>query len=302
MKVELLNKAENFATTDTIRTFLLHDFPKCLLAEFNTHRMLSRNWESSRARPVGTVISQVMLDPYIPKFTGTAKGMQGIELSDVLADRALYRWLNARDNAVTQAQEMIAIGIHKQDANRLLEPWMKVSGIVTGTEWNNLYNLRNHPHAQPAFCEFAAEMQRLDNATLAKPISIGEWYKPWPELNLAANTCKAASISYANHAKDRTDEDYLRIHDDLIDANPIHFSPTEHCAIATKAGVYFEDIETPFQVFDPLAPYDTVIACDDGENYSLVSTANFSGFLQYRKLLEFGLTVDVNSGAILWSN
>jgi hypothetical protein len=164
MKVQLLNKATNVSTYDTIRTFLLHDFPKCLLAEFNTHRMLSRNWESSRARPVGFVIEQVMNDPYIPSFTGKAKGMQGTVVSDEVGDRARYRWLNARDNAVNAAQEMNSLGIHKQDANRLLEPWMKVSGIATGTEWDNFYKLRNHPDAQPAFQEFAAEMQRLDEA------------------------------------------------------------------------------------------------------------------------------------------
>lgn len=300
MRVEILNKSMNVATHDTIATFLLHDFPKCLLAEFNTHRMLSRNWESSRARPIGSVIQQIMTDPYIPSFTAKAHGMQGAVVGDEVSDRAKYRWLNARDNAVIHAQEMIAIGIHKQDANRLLEPWMKVSGIVTATERGNFYRLRDHEDAQPAFREFAAEMHRLDIETESKLLGMGEWHKPWPEIDIAANTCKAASISYANHAKDRTPEDYTRIHDDLISADPLHASPLEHCAMAVKAGMVFDDLDRDgdLQVFDPLAPYDSVVACDDGENHSLVSTANFSGFLQYRKIVEAGLKVDTVTGLV----
>ena len=293
MKVELLNKAMNIATGDTIRTFLLHDFPKCLLAEFNTHRMLSKNWESSRARPVGSVIQQVMTNPYIPSFTGKAKGMQGATVSEETADRARYRWLNARDNAVLQVQELISIGIHKQDANRLLEPWMLVSGIVSATEWANFFKLRNHPDAQPAFQEFAAEMQRLDEGVTARPIELGKWYKPWPDLSLEANVCKAASISYASHAKDRTEEDFQRIHDDLIHANPLHASPLEHCAIAVVPGEHVGKSGNAYQVFDPI---NIVSTCNQvsGEraeawNPRYISTANFSGFLQYRKLIEVGI-------------
>lgn len=288
MKVDLLNKATNITTGDTIRTFLLHDFPKCLLAEHNTHRQLSRNWESSRARPVGSVIQQVMTNPYIPSFTGKAKGMQGSVVSEEIADRAVYRWLNARDNAVLQAQELISIGIHKQDANRLLEPWMLVSGIVTATEWDNFFKLRNHPDAQPAFQEFAAEMEKLDRATTAQPIKLGEWYRPWSGAGIAANVCKAASISYANHAKDRSEEDYDRIHNDLINASPLHASPLEHCAMAVVPGEY---IGKHRRVFDPINMEMTVeMLCDQTGNRKddYISTANFSGFLQYRKLVEVG--------------
>jgi hypothetical protein len=293
MKVELLNKATNVATHDTIRTFLLHDFPKLVLAEFNTHRMFSRNWESSRARPVGSVIEQVMANPHIPLWTKNQKGMQGADLSKEAIDKATSDSLRMRDQVVTFVQGLIAIGVHKQDANRYLEPWMRVSGIVTATEWGNFYALRDHPAAQPDFQQFAAEMQRLDEGTAATPLELGQWYKPWPDLSLAANVCKAASISYANHAKDRTNEDYLRIHDDLINASPRHASPLEHCAIAVEPGMI---IHKGTQVFDPIDARNSIWECNI--DYTQISTANFAGFLQYRKILEAGLSVDVNTGAI----
>lgn len=299
MRVEILNKSMNVATHDTIATFLLHDFPKCLLAEFNTHRVLSRNWESARARPIASVIHQIMTDPYIPSFTGKAKGMRGAVIDEEMGDRAKYRWLNARDNAVLQAQEMIAIGIHKQDANRLLEPWMKVSGIVTATERGNFYRLRDHEDAQPAFREFAAEMYRLDIGTESRLLGIGEWHKPWLDLDIAANTCKAASISYVNHAKDRTHEDYLRIHDDLKNATPRHASPFEHCAMTVGPEYCIgSDLENDWRVFDPINLAASLEHCYDLGRDRYISTANFSGFLQYRKIVEAGLKVDTSTGLV----
>jgi hypothetical protein len=165
---------------------------------------------------------------------------------------------------------------------------MLVSGIVTATEWDNFFKLRNHPDAQPAFQEFAAEMEKLDRATTAQPIKLGEWYRPWPGAGIAANVCKAASISYANHAKDRSEEDYDRIHNDLINASPLHASPLEHCAMAVVPGEYIGK----YRVFDPINMAMTCdqVSCDqaDRRERNYISTANFSGFLQYRKLVEVG--------------
>jgi hypothetical protein len=325
MTAILLNKATNTATNDTIRTFQLERVPKYLLAQIGTHRILtedaeiecvmkfprrdlSSNAESSRARPIGSVIEQVMMDPAIPLWTKNQKGMVGGELGQDAIDKATNESLKMRDQMVTFVQYLISIGVHKQDANRYLEPWMRVAVLITGTEWDGFYKLRNHPHAQPDFQEYAAEMQYLDGNTAASSINLGDWYKPWPELNLAANTCKAASISYANHAKDRSTEDYQRIHDDLVNADPRHSSPTEHCALAVQPGMLLgtgwpgadwrADIDpaTP-QVFDPINIGGSIGLCDGSDNW--ISTANFSGFLQYRKILEAGLKVDVDTGLIL---
>jgi hypothetical protein len=314
MTVTLLNKAINVETHGAIRTFQLEGFPKYLLAQVGTHRIisedveiecmikfprkdLSSNAESSRARKVGSVIEQVMLDPVIPIWTQNQRGMVGGELSQAAIDKATAESLRMRDQMVSFVQYLISIGIHKQDANRYLEPWMKVALIVTGTEWDNFYTLRDHPHAQPEFQEFASEMHRLDETTAATPLQLGEWYKPWPTLNIAANTCKAASVSYANHAKDRSNDDFLRIHDDLINSTPIHASPLEHCAIAVVPEYLLRsDRLGDWRVFDPINLNFSLSDC--GSNSVYVSTANFGGFLQYRKILEAGLKVDVNTGVI----
>ena len=47
-------------------TSLLITFPRIILAEVNTHRMLSKNTSSSRAIPLKKMIEAVENDPFIP--------------------------------------------------------------------------------------------------------------------------------------------------------------------------------------------------------------------------------------------
>lgn len=55
-------------------------FPRIVLAEFNTHRVLSRNSASSRAIPISKMIERVKTDPFVPVWWGrNQKGMQAAE-------------------------------------------------------------------------------------------------------------------------------------------------------------------------------------------------------------------------------
>ena len=51
------------------------------------------------------------------------------------------------------------VGLHKQLTNRLLEPWMWVTVIVSSTQWNNFYALRCHKDAQPEIRRIALLMR-----------------------------------------------------------------------------------------------------------------------------------------------
>ena len=56
------------------------DFARIILAEVNTHRLLSRNSASSRAIPIEKMIEQVLTNTFIPfRFPKTHKGMQADE-------------------------------------------------------------------------------------------------------------------------------------------------------------------------------------------------------------------------------
>ena len=79
-------------------------FPRFILAEFNTHRMFSRNSASSRAIPFEKMVKMVEEDPFIPiKWMKDHKGMQGTEYFEKGA-ALKSMWLKARDEATRHAE------------------------------------------------------------------------------------------------------------------------------------------------------------------------------------------------------
>ena len=126
---------------------VLCTFPRIILSEVNTHRMLSKNTSSSRAIPFKKMVEAIENDPFIPiAWQKEHKGMQGSEYHvDRKHENAVYEWLKARDYAVKQASMMNNDGITKQLCNRLLEPFMWTTMLITGSRegWNNFHSLRN---------------------------------------------------------------------------------------------------------------------------------------------------------------
>ena len=119
-------------------------FPRIILAEFNTHRMFNRNSASSRAIPLHKMVKAVQENPFIPiAWQKEHEGMQG---SEYIIDEGQIRlcnnnWLNARDNAVSNAHLLSIKGATKQLCNRLLEPFMWTTVLITATEWENFFEL-----------------------------------------------------------------------------------------------------------------------------------------------------------------
>jgi len=154
-------------------TTLLITFPRFILAEVNTHRMLSKNTSSSRAIPFEKMIQSVEKDPFIPiAWQKDHKGMQGTEyITDENAIKCLNSmWLDGKEQAIHTAKnlyrgayKMVAdrdvdgnllrglvsedipdTGVTKQICNRLLEPYMWTTMLITGSEegWKNFFKLR----------------------------------------------------------------------------------------------------------------------------------------------------------------
>lgn len=141
---------------DRITTYIL-TFPRFILAELNTHRMFSRNSASSRAIPFEKMVKAVEEDPFIPiAWQKGHKGMQGNEYwgkEDWVVDQpnvsqinvhncAIGNWLQARDNAVSLAKQLNSKNITKQLCNRLLEPYMWHTCLLTATEFENFFKQR----------------------------------------------------------------------------------------------------------------------------------------------------------------
>jgi thymidylate synthase ThyX len=133
-------------------TSLLVVFPRIVMAEFLTHRMFSRNAASSRAIPFKKMVKDVQDNPFIPiAWQKHHSGMQGTEywtendmdslyVNKIEANKAY--WLQAKDEAIVQAETLYANGVTKQLCNRLLEPFQYITVLVTATEWDNFFKLR----------------------------------------------------------------------------------------------------------------------------------------------------------------
>ncbi len=231
-----------------------------VLAEFNTHRVFSRNSASSRAIPIDKQIARVLDDPAMPVEWG--KNQAGMQANELIADpveikEAEMIWLDARDRSVESVRALQQVGdkgVHKQIANRLLEPWMWHTAIVSSTAWQNFANQRVSefsPLAQPEMRACADKMWEAINAALAsstpQELVPGEWHTPLIQpdeasLTLEArkeiSTARCARVSYLTHNGIRDQSEDVAMYGKLCSARPMHASPLEHVATPVDDGEF----------------------------------------------------------------
>jgi thymidylate synthase ThyX len=244
-------------------------FPRIVLAEFNTHRVFSRNSASSRAIPVVKQIARILEDPYVPgEFGANQPGMQAAApLTGAKHAAAREEWLRARDHAAAHVLRLVAhpgvcgpdagveelraavaglagqpvgadwLNVHKQLANRLLEPFMWHTLIVSATEWSNFFHLRAHPDAQPEIREVAELMRAVVAGSAPRELGEDEWHLPLmfetdtdlsEEERVKVSVGRCARVSYLTHDGRRDPAADLTLHDRLLESG--HLSPFEHVA------------------------------------------------------------------------
>jgi thymidylate synthase ThyX len=214
-------------------------YPRFIHAEVLTHRVFSRNASSSRAIPVERLIQDVLDDPAMPIYWGSNKpGMQaGEELGS-----GEYQWRKAMGHAVASAFELHEMGYHKQIVNRILEPFAHINVLVTATDWDNFFALRDHPDAQPEIQELAKVMKvamgESEPEFLEDPYdyhipyidiaNAGYYLNFYDAVKVSAASC--ASVSYKTvDGRLMTVDKALAICDKLM-GDPLHASPFEHIA------------------------------------------------------------------------
>jgi thymidylate synthase ThyX len=214
-------------------------FPRFVLAEFNTHRTFSRNSASSRAIPTSKLLERLEADPAIPLEWGRNK--PGMSASEILAgeeaEEAKRIWLGARDDAVAHAKELLGLKVHKQELNRILEPFLWHTVIVTATEWDNFFELRCSTNAQPEIRAAAVAMREAIDASRPRSVGLGEWHTPLvqedeqgldSETRKRISAARCARVSYLTHDGKREISKDLELYERL--RNDRHLSPFEHVA------------------------------------------------------------------------
>mgnify|MGYP003585699127 CR=1 FL=1 len=235
-------------------TSLQLTMPRFILAQFNTHRAFSRSTASNRAIPTATLIEQVRNNPVRPFHWGMNQpGMQaGAEVLAETKARAQKVWGVAAQEAANFAQNLLDLGVHKQVANRILEPFMWAHTIVTATEWDNFFKLRLDDDAQPEIQELARCMKlAMDNSEPEETEfhlpyipriemldwvndnypghSTVEWFDEMYNHFADVSAARCARVSYLNHDQSQPDKVRdLALAFKLIEAN--HWSPFEHQA------------------------------------------------------------------------
>lgn len=242
--------ADNLAPSGHRLTTFEVTFPRIVLAEFNTHRMFSRNSASSRAIPVEKMLARVEADPFVPTYWGkNQKGMQAEqELSEKERLIADGLWEGAKLDALTNARRLLDLGVHKQLVNRLLEPFMWQTVIVTATEYENFFALRAHKDAQPEIREIATRMNELYRASAPVAVPEGFWHLPlvWDAEQLRADGLtdeqirlvsvgRCARVSYLTHDGKRDPKADIELCQRLQASG--HMSPFEHVARAAATPV-----------------------------------------------------------------
>jgi thymidylate synthase ThyX len=227
-------------------------FPRYILAEFNTHRVFSRNSASSRAIPVKTRVQQVRENPFIPTFT---KNKPGMKADDVLVDddalNAAAIWKGAALQAAQNAESLAHIEVHKQQANRLLEAFVWHTIAVTSTYWDNFWALRAHVDASPEMFETAVTMRKVMKESVPQELQVGDWHIPYVEMDrhhgeglmmfgpdyydglIKMSVARCAALSYERQNAEKTAAEYALRHDQLKSSG--HWSPFEHQAKVANA-------------------------------------------------------------------
>lgn len=273
-------------------------YPRFVHSELMTHRLFSRNSASSRAIPTAKLLEQIKNDPAMPVWWG--KNQSGMQAREELTGDKLVLckklWLEARDAAVDNVKVMSSFGLHKQIANRILEPFMFITVIMSATELDNWFLLRAHPDAQPEIGWVATEMKKQYGAAKPLEMSAGQWHlpliddedwdlaqefvyeadlvdldsdplseRPWStnvemlrNCLIQVSVARCARVSYLRHNEKRDFGEDIKLHDRLLASG--HMSPFEHVAQAMTSRP----------------------ACEGPIPWS----GNLQGFRQYRELVD----------------
>ena len=233
---------------DVRATTLLLTYPRYIHQELMTHRAFSRNAASSRAVPLKKMIQRVRENPATFEFFGKNKpGMQATEeMSTEEREYFETAWVTlgkfVSDYVETVSKAMkdeFGSEPHKQMINRALEPWLHMQTLVTATEWENFFNLRDHKDAQPEIQVLARKIKDAMNNSSPEVLNAGEWHIPFItdseaisqhrniQIKIATARCARTSYYFHDGGVSTIDKD-IELHDKLVGSEPKHSSPAEH--------------------------------------------------------------------------
>lgn len=260
MQVEVILASASNTGSPPIYTIRMR-YPRPIHGEIMTHRVFGRNARSSRAVPVRTMLNEVRRIPYVPWHWGkNQRGMQASEECDELIELDVPQvdemtqeldyqtvrmtneeaWLHARTEAADIAEAFMTAGYHKQNPNRLLEPFSWIDTLITATQWQNFLWLRQHHAAEPHLQDLANLVATAMEYCTLQHLEFGEWHLPYiteeekrlyhTDMLKKISAARCARISYEPFNGEASIEAELDRYNLLMTDERVHASPLEHQA------------------------------------------------------------------------
>lgn len=264
------------------------NLPKVLLAEFNTHRMVSKNWSSSRAIPTAAFVDLPSFEPVYWGANQSGMCAKAEEIGDVEAAKRI--WNTAIGDCKKASSELQRAGLHKQWANRPNDWHTMARGVATATEWQNFFNLRMHADAQPEIRLLAESMSMQIADSVPFELGANEWHLPYIQRHrasldrlvystevdgtidldsarvISASCCAQVSYRKNDTSLEKAQRVFSMLNIGSKETIP-HFSPLEHQA-------------TPMSDVPGFIPGVTHM-----DRNAKFWSANFCGWIQYRQLV-----------------
>ncbi|AHX01016.1 putative thymidylate synthase [Dinoroseobacter phage DFL12phi1] len=283
-------------------------YPRPIHGEIMTHRVFGRNARSSRAVPVKTMLNEVRTIPYVPWHWGkNQKGMQAseecnelIELDvpqvDEITQELDYEtvrmtneeaWLHARTEAADIAEAFMEAGYHKQNPNRLLEPFSWMDTLITATQWDNFLWLRQHHAAEPHLIDLANLVAKAISEADVQNLTLEQWHMPY----ITEKDIKHVKGLYGGQGTDFVNQILLNI--SAARCARISYKPFNGDGSITaeldRAKLLMNDERVHASPFEHQAKPDERIKCPTSGNlegwHSEHLHGNLTGWIQHRKLI-----------------
>jgi|688.fasta_scaffold84756_2 hypothetical protein len=233
------------------------DYPRFIHPQVMSYGMLRKSTSSSRAIPVKRQLELSQDEPFIPSaLTKNQPGMGAearLSPDDQKEATSIIRSLHNLARHYVHLLELL--GVHKQHANRYLEPWLMTRCTITGAveAWQHLLAQRAGPSAhvevQPEMFELAC---RIRDAMIASQPVERQWHVPYCQdreptyQDVLYAIARAARDSYR---RDDVSPDFMGRLEKL--AAEGHLGPFEHVA--------WYDTDAPGLA---VGPYVLPSACD----------------------------------------
>lgn len=316
VSAKVITHSKSKETGKEVITFEL-EFPRIVLAEFNTHNALSKNTSSSRAIPVATMSAQVAENPSMPvRFGKKNPGMQDAGEHDqqvFIGHVGGYyegyytpqeAWKIAAEVGAGFANAFDYAGYAKQVCNRLSEIGQRVKVVMTATQLENFYWLRDHKMADPTIEALAKDIKRAHKESIPVELDVGDWHVPYfggegvgywlkgcgielqEALDISASCAAQASYRKLDDSLEKAKSVVDRLNLGIDITEPMHVSPTEHqCTPIEKAGDYWDEGGN-YLINHPFDPNSWQEGVTHVKKNGTLCSGNLEGWVQYRKLIK----------------